>query len=92
MIDVEYISELAVAFLHGVQDKKKKLDEFYQRYEVDFEQEELVMNVFQKTTGEISMVVDVRGSRWRKKSDFYSLFLVFCYWLREIPAVSGAAS
>jgi hypothetical protein len=76
MLDVEYISELAVGVLHGPQDKKKKLDDYYQRYETTFEEKDIVRETFQKTTAEISVVLNVRGTRWRRKSDFYSLFLV----------------
>jgi hypothetical protein len=37
MLDVEYVSELAIAVLNGLQNKKKNLEEFYQQYETKFE-------------------------------------------------------
>jgi hypothetical protein len=77
MIDVEFISELVVAYLHGVQDKKTRLDYFYQIYESGFEDAIRVREVFSRTTQEIAGVLsDLRRTRWRKKSDFYSMFLV----------------
>ena len=38
MLDVEFISELTIAYLNGPQNKKKTLEEFYQQYEVAFDQ------------------------------------------------------
>jgi uncharacterized protein with ParB-like and HNH nuclease domain len=77
MLDVEYISELVVANLHGVQDKKKKLDHYYQLYESAFEAREASERTLFRTTGEIlGILPEIRKSRWRKKSDFYSLFLI----------------
>lgn len=40
MIDIEFISEIAVAVLNGLQNKKKRLEEFYQQYETSFEEGE----------------------------------------------------
>ena len=76
MLDIEFISELAVGVLHGVQEKKKKLDDYYQRYETSFEEQNSIRETFQKTTSEIAAILNVRSTRWRRKSDFYSLFLV----------------
>jgi hypothetical protein len=77
MLDIEHISELVVGYLHGPQEKKKKLDQYYQVYEESFEQSEEVQQVFYKTTGEIGAILpDIRQTRWHKKSDFYTLFLV----------------
>jgi hypothetical protein len=78
MLDVEFISELAVAVLNGIQNKKKLLEEFYQQYETSFEYEEKLREVFRQTLGEIQQILpDIAAYRWRKKSDFYTLFLVF---------------
>jgi hypothetical protein len=78
MLDVEFISELAVAYLHGLQDKKKKLENYYQLYEESFEREAETKRVFRKVTSEIEGVLGtLRKTRWRKQSDFYSLFSVF---------------
>ena len=78
MLDVEFISEIAVAHLNGIQNKKKKLEEYYQQYERSFEMEETLRSTFVKTLGEISQVLpNIAKTRWKKKSDFYSLFLCF---------------
>lgn len=89
MLDVEYISELVVAYLHGPQDKKKRLDSYYQLYEERFEQCDEVRQALYKTTGEISGIIpDIRQTRWRKKSDFYTLFLVLAEFAGKFPLAS----
>lgn len=89
MLDVEFISELVVAHLHGVQEKKKRLDYFYQRYEEEFEDSGRVRDVFRSVTGEITALLpELKGSRWRKKSDFYSLFHVLAERAESLPLPS----
>lgn len=76
MLDVEFISELSVAILNGIQNKKKNLEEFYQQYETKFEDAEQLRSIFVRVLGEIEQVLPkLSTTRWRKKSDFYSLFL-----------------
>ncbi len=78
MIDHEYISELVIAYLHGPQNKKDKLDHFYQLYEENFDGREEIISKFRSVSGEISQVLPLLGNtRWRKKSDFYTMFLEF---------------
>ena len=36
MLDVEFISELTIAAIHGVQNKKLTLDKYYEMYEGEF--------------------------------------------------------
>ena len=36
MLDVEFISELTIAAIHGVQNKKLTLDKYYELYEEEF--------------------------------------------------------
>ncbi|MDA1054415.1 MAG: DUF262 domain-containing protein [Planctomycetota bacterium] len=76
MLDVEFISELAVALLNGFQNKKKNLEDYYQQYEMAFDDAGRVKNIFMKVLGELEQVIpELQKSRWRKKSDFYTLFL-----------------
>jgi uncharacterized protein with ParB-like and HNH nuclease domain len=86
MLDHEFLSELMIAFLHGRQNKKDKLDHYYQLYEEEFEQEEEVAQKFSRTTAEIAQILPtLRGTRWRKKSDFYTLFLSLVERVDEFP-------
>jgi hypothetical protein len=86
MNDVEFISELAVGHLNGLQNKKKNLEEYYQQYETSFEDYELMKGVFQSVLGEINqMLPDLSKTRWRKRSDFYTLFLCFSARSQFLP-------
>ena len=86
MLDIEFVSELAVGYLNGPQNKKKTLEEFYQLYETTFEHVERVRSVFIKTLGELSQILpDISETRWRKKSDFYSLFLCLAKHQERLP-------
>lgn len=89
MLDVEFVSELAVAVLNGLQNKKKNLEEFYQLYETSFEQEEFLRSAFLRVLGEIDQLLpDISKTRWRKKSDFYTLFLKLSKHLAALPLAS----
>jgi hypothetical protein len=57
MLDVEYISELTVAFLKGPQNKKNKLDEYYRFYEEEFEEGQYVEDVFSTVLSEIYKIL-----------------------------------
>jgi hypothetical protein len=86
MRDHEFISELAVAFLHGVQNKKERLDHYYQLYETQFEDRDRLVNTFRIVTAEISQLLpQLAATRWRKTSDFYTLFLVLASRANEFP-------
>ena len=89
MLDVEYISELAVALLHGPQNKKQSLDRWYTVYEKEFEQRTFVESTFARVLGELNQLLPhIRETRWRKKSDFYTLFLVMANHADELPLSS----
>lgn len=86
MLDHEFISELAIAYLHGLQNKKDKLDHYYQLYEENFEAQKELLDTFTKVTAEISQVIpELSRTRWKKKSDFYTLFLCFSEKVKELP-------
>lgn len=89
MLDVEFVSELAVAVLNGVQNKKRRLEEFYQQYETHFEDAEKLRSVFIHALGEIEqMLPNIAKTRWRKKSDFYTLFVILASHAKRLPLSS----
>lgn len=89
MLDAEYISEIAVAYLNGPQNKKTKLEDYYQLYENEFEDYEKVKNLFVTVLGEIAQSIpDIYNTRFRKKSDFYTLFLVLAQYENRLPLPS----
>jgi hypothetical protein len=86
MLDVEFISELAIAVLHGPQNKKASLDRWYKTYEEEFEQRSEIEQVFDAVTGELgSILPDIKSTRWRRISDFYTLFTTLADHENELP-------
>lgn len=89
MLDVEFISELAIGFLHGPQNKKQSLDKWYAVYEKEFEESPYLELVFDKVLGELTQLLpSLHRMRWRKKSDFYTLFLVLADHEKSLPLSS----
>lgn len=86
MLDVEFISEVAIAVLNGIQNKKDKLESYYQLYEDEFEDAIWLKQVFLSVTLELGKVLpNISKLRWHKKTDFYSLFLVFAAHTESLP-------
>jgi hypothetical protein len=86
MLDVEYVSEVVLAFLHGPQNKKTNLDKIYQMFEPAFEDAVRVEQMFVQVLGELTQILpELRTTRWRKKSDFYTLCLVFAVHASSLP-------
>jgi len=86
MLDIEFISELAVAVLNGLQNKKKLLEEFYQQYETNFDDQEKLRGIFNHVLGEIEQLIpNLSKTRWRKKSDFYTLFIKLAGHASQLP-------
>jgi len=93
MLDIEFVSELAVAVLNGLQNKKKRLEEFYQQYETNFDDAETLRTIFVRVLGEIEQLLpDIAKTRWRKKSDFYTLFVKLAKHSASLPLSAEARS
>lgn len=76
--DIEYTSELIALLVGGIQDKKKDLDSFYINYKNwNHEERESIERRFESIIEVIENLFrdrDVKQTRFRQKSDFYSLF------------------
>jgi hypothetical protein len=91
MLDIEFISELAIACIHGPQNKKATLEKWYEAYEREFPDRQRVETVFQEVLGELSHILPLIGvTRWQKKSDFYTLFTVFAAHVTVLPLTKTA--
>lgn len=78
MLDVEYVEELLTIVMRGIQDKKDYLDEVCESY-MHLENKEDVRNSFLGIIEDISNIFDIdtyplKKTRFKQKSDFYSLF------------------
>lgn len=86
MLDVEFVSELAIAYLNGLQNKKQKLDYYYALYEQDYLEREQVERVFDKVVGEIIQAIpNIKKTRWSNMVDFYTLFLTLAEKEDSLP-------
>lgn len=81
MGDVEFVSEVLAGMLEGPQDKKGDLDYFYARYaEWDAESEAATRREFMAVLDDFHTIFapdrfPLGRTRFKQKSDFYSLFL-----------------
>jgi hypothetical protein len=77
MNDVQYISDLFISMMNGIQNKTKEMDNYYESYEKKFEKKTEWHNRFLSIRCIIdSLLPNIRETRWRNKSDFYTLFMV----------------
>jgi hypothetical protein len=76
MLDIEYMAELLIGMMHGPQNKKQTLDAMFQAYEDTFPDKQASLTRFELARARVERLVpELASSRWRGKSDFYSLFL-----------------
>lgn len=76
MLDIEYISELFIGIMHGPQNKKASLDAMFEAYEDKIPDKHKWLKRFEDTRATVEKLVPyIINSRWRGKSDYYSLFL-----------------
>lgn len=86
MLDVEFISELAIAIIHGVQNKKLTLDKYYELYENEFPYKDEVKHKFNLILRELlNILPSFNKTRWSKKTDFYTLFVLFSDYTDSLP-------
>lgn len=91
MLDAEFISELSIAILNGHQNKKAKLDYYYEIYEEEFDESKTLKGITKKVLGEVTQILpNLAKTRWNKKTDFYTLFLVFSKYYRQLPLPADA--
>lgn len=79
MIDVEFVSDLLISLLHGIQPKDPNLlDKFYGLYDAKFEERNDIKTKFVKVKSKIEEILgDLKPTRWHDKLNYYSLFVAF---------------
>jgi hypothetical protein len=88
MGDIEFVSELLIGVLDGPQSGKADvIDEYYKRFEdcnTEFPGQPEARKRFSRSLALIQeLFPDLKDTRWRNKTDFYSLFLAFAHMLRD---------
>ena len=78
MLDVEYVEELLTILTDGVQDKKEYLDDVCEKY-MEMDNADEITERFNGIISDIQTIFDpsimpIEETRFRQKSDFYSLF------------------
>lgn len=77
--DEQFISELSLLAIEGITNKKDRLDNFFEKTEVDFSEKDLLEETFQIIFDTLNpMASELSKTRWRNKTDFYTLFSVIC--------------
>jgi hypothetical protein len=75
MKDAEFVSELLLVVIDGIQDRQTTLDEYYAAYDTEFPQKHRVKAKFLANLTELEQITDlIRDTRFNKKADFYALF------------------
>lgn len=75
MKDVEFISELFLIVIDGIQDQQKTLDRFYADFDVVFPKKNTRLAMFRRVIDSLDTIADVISeTRFKKKADFYGLF------------------
>ena len=82
MKDMEFVSELIFGIMDGPQSgTAKTIDEYYlqmEQYSEEFPKQKTVKRMFVRTLNLIKeLYPDMRKTRWKNRTDFYSLFVVF---------------
>jgi hypothetical protein len=87
MGEAELTSELIVAMLDGLQDKKKSLEHFYRRYDDVFPIAKKLRRRFEACIRLIQSIfgTELSDSAFHKKALFYSLFCVIYDILHGLP-------
>ena len=87
MQEVELTSELMVAELDGLQDKKKSIDTFYRRYDEKFPQRDEVEGKFRDVFDAISAAFPetLQQHEFRRVPLFYTLFTAVAHRMFGLP-------
>jgi len=76
MNDVQYVSDLFLSIMLGIQDKTKDMDKHYETLEENFTEKTKWKNLFANTRNIVDEILpELRQTRWHTKTDFYTLFV-----------------
>lgn len=90
MLEAEFVSEAYIAFLHGMQDKKKSIDEFYDKYDEIFPLQKTIERRFREIVDDINESLDgvLRRTVFRRPPLLYT---VFCVIIHRRHGLAGIA-
>jgi hypothetical protein len=76
MNDIDFVTELCASLIHGVTDKKEKVDELFEA-DIDLERQDELAKEARRIfalIGRVSAEVPILETRLKQKGDFYTLF------------------
>jgi hypothetical protein len=90
MKDIEFISELLIGLMDGPQGGSGEvIDDYYRQmeaYEDEFPDQKQVKRLYDRTLSAMqSIFPEIKKTRWRNRTDFYSLFVVIGSILDQEP-------
>lgn len=87
MLEVELTSEMMIAEIAGMQDKKKTIDQFYEKFDQEFPQRREMEDRFRRTIDAIVGALDdqLGQTEFRRPPLFYTLFCVTHHRLYGLP-------
>jgi len=92
MLEVEFTSEVMIATIDGMQDKKKSVDTFYETYDERFSTQRRVEKQFRAVADEIteSMQGELGETDFRRVPLVYTMFCVLHHRMFGLPKVALA--
>ena len=92
MHEAELTSELLIAQIDGLQDKKKSINEFYAKYDEEFPRQTQIIGHFRSTIDQIngSITSGLEDTEFRRTPLFYSLFCAVYHRLYRLPKITSA--
>ena len=89
MEEAQLVSELLILSIAGLQDKKKSIDSFYDKYDEAFPERARAVDHFQSTMSEIATAVHVplKETAFNRVPLFYTLFSAVQHRLYGVPGV-----
>lgn len=90
MLEVELTSELMIAEMSGLQDKKKSIDSFYEKYDERFPNQRGIESRFSLTLNRIEEAIGdiLNDSEFVRAPLFYSLFCAVFHKIYGLPGIT----
>jgi hypothetical protein len=92
MLEVEFVSEVLIAFLAGMQDKKKSIDKFYDDFDEAFQQQGQMEKRFRDTVDDLdsSLSANLAETAFRRPPLLYTLFCAIYHRRYGLPGFKVA--
>jgi hypothetical protein len=90
MQEVEFTSELLIAIMAGLQDKKSSIENYYKTFDESFTDRASLEHRFRRTIDAINEIIgdDLPKTEFRRVPLFYTLFTCVAHRLFGIPGIA----